>query len=104
MLAIVLTFSRAGIVAALAALGILGGLAAARHERQRLVPVGLAALVLPLALGWASISDPGLEYRLLAGVDESSSVQPPRPEFWAGAVAMLRDHPLFGVGLANFRW
>jgi O-antigen ligase len=48
--------------------------------------------------------DPGLDHRLLAGVDESSLKQPSRPEFWIAALAMARDHPLLGVGPDNFRW
>jgi O-antigen ligase len=104
LLAIVLTFSRAGIVAALMALGALGGLAVLHHERRRLVPLGMAALVVPLALLWTAFSDPGLDRRLTAGIDESSSIQPARTEFWSVAVDMLRDHPWLGVGPDNFRW
>jgi len=69
-----------------------------------LVPIGLAMLVVPLALGWASQADPGLEYRLFAGVEESSSQPPARPAFWSVAMAMLRAHPVLGVRPDNFRW
>jgi O-antigen ligase len=104
LLAIVLTFSRAGIVAAAMSLGLMAALAVARHEQRRLVPLGMAALVVPVALMWASLADPGLDRRLTAGIDESSTVQPARTEFWAVAFDMLRDHPLLGVGPDNFRW
>jgi O-antigen ligase len=104
MLAIVLTFSRAGIVTALLVLGLLGALAARRRQGHRLLTVALVALVVPLALAWTGSVDPGLDRRLLAGLDESSSLQPPRTQFWSVAGDMLRDQPLLGVGPDNFRW
>jgi len=104
LLAIVLTFSRAGIASALASLATLAGFCLIHRERQRLVPLGVAAMVVPLALTWASFADPGLDRRLAAGLDLSSQTQPARLEFWSVAVDMLRDHPLLGVGPDNFRW
>jgi O-antigen ligase len=104
MLALVLTFSRAGIVAALLALGLLALLATPRRNPRQLSTIGAVALVVPLALAWTSVVDAGLDRRLLAGLDESSSLQPPRTRFWSVAVEMLRDEPLLGVGPDNFRW
>jgi O-antigen ligase len=104
LLATALTFSRAGIIAALVALGVLGGVCVRRSARDRLTTLGVAALALPLALGWATLMDPGLDHRLLAGIDESSSQQPPRTVFWSTALAMFEDQPLLGVGPDNFRW
>jgi O-antigen ligase len=104
LLAIVLTFSRAGIATALASLVVLGALCAASRERRRLVQFGTLTLIVPLAIGWAALADQGLERRLLAGIDESSATQPPRTEFWSAALEMARDHPLLGVGPDNFRW
>jgi hypothetical protein len=104
MLAIVLTFSRAGIVTALLALGLLGILAARRGQRTGLHTAAAIALVVPLALVWTGVVDQGLDRRLLAGLDESSTLQPPRTQFWSVATEMLRDRPLLGVGPDNFRW
>jgi O-antigen ligase len=104
LLAIVLTFSRAGVVTALLALGLLGILAARSGQRARLHTAAAIALVVPLALLWTAVVDQGLDRRLLAGLDESSSLQPPRTQFWSVATEMLRDRPLLGVGPDNFRW
>jgi O-antigen ligase len=104
LLAIALTFSRAGIAATGAALGVLGLLAIRRGARTHLPVLGVAVLALPLALGWAAFMDPGLDHRFLAGLDESGHEQPSRVEFWITAFAMLRYHPLLGVGPDNFRW
>jgi len=104
LLAIALTFSRAGIVAALVSIGLLAGLCIRRASRTQLAVLGVVVLAVPLAFGWASVMDPGLDRRLLAGIDEAGTAQPPRTEFWASAVAMFRDHPLLGVGPDNFRW
>jgi O-antigen ligase len=104
MLAIVLTFSRAGVVTALLEVGLLGVLAARRAQRGWLLTAAAVALVVPLALAWTGLADPGLDRRLLAGLDESSQLQPPRTEFWSVATEMLRDNPLLGVGPDNFRW
>ena len=104
LLAIGLTFSRAGFVSALAALGVLTSVCIARGAPRHLVVLGVAVLALPLALGWATLMDPGLDRRLLAGIDESSGEQPSRTQFWSVAIDMLQDHPLLGVGPDNFRW
>ena len=104
LLAIGLTFSRAGIVSALAALGVLTSVCLARGAPRHLVVLGVVVLALPLAVGWATLMDPGLDRRLLAGIDESSVEQPSRTQFWSVAIDMLQDHPLLGVGPDNFRW
>jgi O-antigen ligase len=105
LLALVLTFSRAGLLSAFAAMAILAACAARRGDsHRRLMILGAVALVLPLALSWAALVDPGLDRRLLAGLDESSTVQPPRTQFWGVALDMARNHPLLGVGPDNFRW
>ncbi len=116
LLALVLTFSRAGIVVALGELVVLGALYWYARDgpaprlstngtaRWRLLSLGGLALVVPLALGWASIADPGLGRRLMAGVDESSAIQPARTEFWSVAISMFRSRPLLGIGPDNFRW
>ncbi len=105
LLAIVLTFSRAGITAAALSLVAMAALCGVHRERRKLLLLGLTALVLPLALLWAWQADPGLDQRLTAGIMVRSSPGPPaRIEFWSAAVEMLRDHPWLGVGPDNFRW
>jgi O-antigen ligase len=104
LIALVLTFSRAGIVAALVGLAIMGGLAIARGERRAPLRLALAALAVPVALVCAAMTDPGLDRRLTAGLDESSWASPSRLEYWSAAGQMLADHPLLGVGPDNYRW
>ena len=103
--ALVLTFSRAGMVAGFAALGVLTiACVRVRNWRGWLRSLGILALVAPLTLAWAALFYPGLDHRLAAGLDEASALQPARSEFWRLAVQMLRDQPLLGVGPDNFRW
>jgi len=103
--AIVLTFSRAGLISALVGLGVLAIVAVRAHEGpRRFMALGIVVLIVPLTLGWAALSDPGLDRRLLAGLDESSAMQPARSEFWSVAIQMAHDRPLLGVGPDNFRW
>ena len=51
LLAIVLTFSRAGIVAGLVALAVMAGVSVAHGEQRRLLTLGFVALGVPAALG-----------------------------------------------------
>jgi O-antigen ligase len=117
LLAMVLTFSRAGIVAGLAGLAVMAGSSVARGERRRLVTLGLASLAVPAALICAAMIDPGLDRRLTAELTAVSpqpplsnsppglsNTQPTRAEYWSVAWAMLRDHPWLGVGPDNYRW
>lgn len=106
ILALVLTFSRAGVVTALLSLGLLAALAwpHRQNRREQLAFLASLGLVVPLALAWTAVVDPGLDRRLLAGLDESSATQPPRTEFWSVALQMQHDAPLVGVGPDNFRW
>lgn len=109
-LALVLTFSRAGIVAGLAALTVMGGLSVARGDRHRVVTLGLVALAVPAALVCAAKADPGLDRRLNAELTATnpatslSTTQPTRYEYWLVAWDMLRDYPWLGVGPDNYRW
>jgi O-antigen ligase len=101
---IVLTFSRAGTIAALLSLSLLAALAFRRTSPRRALAVGLLALVVPLTLTCAALLYDGLDRRLLAGLDESSALQPSRTEFWQVAIQMTTERPLLGVGPDNFRW
>jgi O-antigen ligase len=110
LLAIVLTFSRAGIVAGLVALAVMAGVSVARGERRRLLTLGFVALGVPAALICAAMTAPGLDRRLTAELmavspqQSSSSAQPTRYEYWQVAADMLRDYPWLGVGPDNYRW
>ena len=75
VVAMVLTFSRAGIVAGLAGLAVLAGVCLARGERRRLLPLGLAVLAVPAALLCAAMTSPGLDHRLTAELSEPASVE-----------------------------
>ena len=66
---------------------------AAPRARRALVPV-LAALVLLAALHG------GVRGRFLTAFSVTSNAD--RTFIWARAVEMLRDHPLQGVGFANY--
>jgi O-antigen ligase len=104
LIALVLTFSRAGIVAALVGLAVMAGQAMRRGERRAALRLALACVVVPVALVCAAMTDPGLDRRLTAGLDESSWASPSRLAFWSVAGQMLVDHPLLGVGPDNYRW
>jgi O-antigen ligase len=82
----------------------MAGLAITRGERRMPIALTLAALAVPLFLVLAALTDPGLQRRLTAGLDESSWASPSRLEFWSAASQMLSDHPLLGVGPDNYRW
>jgi hypothetical protein len=110
LLAMVLTFSRAGIVAGLAALAVMAVVSVAHGERRRLLTLGFVALGVPAALIWAAMTDPGLDRRLTAELtpvtqqQSSSTTQPTRYAYWLVAADMLRDYPWLGVGPDNYRW
>ncbi|HET6317104.1 MAG TPA: O-antigen ligase family protein, partial [Chloroflexota bacterium] len=102
--ALVLTFSRAGILAALLAMTIMAILSVARGHTRPAAYLALATLAVPLALVWTAAADPGLDRRLTAGLDESGSLSPSRLDYWSAAWRMAIDHPLLGVGPDNYRW
>ncbi|HLZ28224.1 MAG TPA: O-antigen ligase family protein [Chloroflexota bacterium] len=126
LVAMVLTFSRAGVVAGMAGLAVMAGLCVIRGERRPLLSLGAAALAVPAALICAAMTDPGLDRRLTAELSQDSAIsalpaaltaqapivnspsalapQPSRMEFWTAALDMLRDYPWLGVGPDNFRW
>jgi O-antigen ligase len=104
LLALVLTFSRAGLLAALVALALMAA-ASLRQRCSRLAQrIGALALLVPLALAWTALADDGLDRRLTAGLEESGATSPARPVYWSAALAMTHDHPLLGVGPDNYRW
>jgi O-antigen ligase len=110
LVAMVLTFSRAGVVAGMAGLAIMAGLCVVRGERRPLLSLSAAALAVPAALLCAAMTDPGLDRRLTAELTDtptpalSVGPRPSRMEFWIAALEMLHDRPWLGVGPDNFRW
>jgi O-antigen ligase len=90
---IALTGSRGALLASAVTLGALAALALARARPAHL-PRTLVALVVGavLLLG-------GVGMALVAGHTGSASL---RLLVWLAAVRMLRDHPLFGIGLDQF--
>ncbi|HEV2235351.1 MAG TPA: O-antigen ligase family protein [Ktedonobacterales bacterium] len=93
---IALTGSRGALAASAVALVGVAALALAGAWRRR-VALSLAALV-ALALGAALLLS-GAVPRLMAGHTISPEI---RVFVWLAALHMLRDHPLFGIGLDQF--
>jgi hypothetical protein len=65
-----LTFSRAGLLAAVASLVVLSILAASRGARHVVAPVGLVALAAPITIGLAAFMLPQVERRLVAELEQ----------------------------------
>jgi O-antigen ligase len=92
--ALLLTYSRgAWLVGVPASLLFL---AAMRSRRTFAVSVGLLALV---AIGVLFV---GGSRRLASLLDASTGTTSFRLQLWQSSLAMIRDHPLLGVGLDNF--
>jgi putative inorganic carbon (HCO3(-)) transporter len=94
LLALALTYSVGGWLATATGLAVVLVLA---RGRRALVPL---ALIGALAVAGTLVARP--EYlvgQLDLGPDSTSGV---RVLLWRAAVEMLRDHPLFGIGLDNF--
>ncbi len=89
--ALVLTFSRGALLSVLVTLGLAGILT--RHPR-RTVALAVASI---LAVGGLLAVAPERILSLFQGGSGSL-----RLHIWSAAVAMLRDYPLFGVGLDQF--
>ncbi|HEV3156983.1 MAG TPA: O-antigen ligase family protein [Candidatus Baltobacteraceae bacterium] len=105
IVALVLTLSRAGCVAALVAVMILAF--ARREQRARILTVLAIGFALGLgALGIESLSTTGSLAAFLHLSTGASDVAPggvgTRGELWNAALALWRTHPLFGVGAGNF--
>jgi O-antigen ligase len=92
--AVGLTFSLGAWLGTAAAL--VGMLLAARRRRPALA---LGVLTLCGALGTGVLSEMGLLPERVNPFRATSGV---RVELWLSSLAMLRDHPLLGVGLDNF--
>src|SRR6185312_15689796 len=95
-LAIVLTFSTGGWLGALA--GSLVVIAALSHRRWALRFGGVAGLLLVLVSGLAIA---GVLPERLNPLRQTGGF---RLDLWQSSIEMIRDHPLFGVGLDNFAY
>lgn len=91
-LGLLLTFSRGAFVAVAIAVAILALLATRREARLALVGLLAAGGVLVLLLS-------GARFASLAGGGGSLGL---RLLIWDATLAMIRDHPAFGVGLDQF--
>ena len=109
LVAMVLTFSRAGIVAGLAALAVLAGVCLVRGERRPLVLLGVAVLAVPAALVCAAMTSQGLDHRLTAELAEPGHARaailsrrawnsgPPRGA-WCGTIRCSGSAPTTSAG------
>ncbi|HVL90998.1 MAG TPA: O-antigen ligase family protein [Actinomycetota bacterium] len=87
--ALVLTFTRASLIAVAIALLVTLLLAAPR----RALPV---VVIAGLVLGTASLAIPQVKRRLTDSAND-------RRALWWSGVAIFKDHPLMGVGFGNYR-
>ncbi|MCC6801573.1 MAG: O-antigen ligase family protein [Anaerolineae bacterium] len=101
VLALVLGQSRLAIIGVVCALGLLAALVI-RNWRWRLITFALllvfCVVEVGIVLGVFASSSPQSE---LTERDEASFVQ--RPVIWGAALAIIRDYPLTGVGINQFR-
>jgi O-antigen ligase len=102
--AIVLTFSRAGIVAALVGVLTMAVVSLGRGKHRWTSVLGLVAVAVPLVLTWMAASDHGFERRLSAGLDFAQLAHARRIEYWSAARDMFYESPWLGVGPDNYRW
>ncbi len=95
------TASRGGLLAAVAATALQGGLIGIRYRRWDLAPLGAAAAVVGVAVAAAAGIEEGLArlvHTLPADVSWGA-----RRQAWAATVELWRRFPLTGVGLGAFR-
>lgn len=101
-LALVATQSRGALVAFVAGLVVLAGaLLFSRHGRSGLARATLVLVALVLLLGAFSAVYPPLRTRYATILRPAANQD--RLDIWSTAIAIIRDHPLVGVGVNNFR-
>ncbi len=94
--AILATFDRAAWLGLFAAAAVVAAFAGAGSRRVRLaIAAGLAAILLLGAL------HPGLRQRFRSGFDVEGNLD--RVFLWSRALEIIADHPLHGIGFANYR-
>ncbi|TFB86766.1 hypothetical protein E3O10_14245 [Cryobacterium luteum] len=98
---VILSASRAGLLAAVLVLGILMALEIVRSSgRQRLRLVGIATLAGMLLIGGA-LAVPFTRNRVLGASPLSTQSLEGRFTFWSDAAGVVAEHPL-GVGVSGF--
>jgi O-antigen ligase len=104
---ILLLYSRGAWLAVACALAAAGGLLLAHGSWKRVLA---AILALAVITGTVVVTNPTVKHLLVGGgsaVVEGTAliVSPPenRLALWRRTLRMIRDHPLTGVGLGNFR-
>ncbi|HQF86888.1 MAG TPA: O-antigen ligase family protein [Acidobacteriota bacterium] len=102
-LGLIFSMSRGGILAMLLTVAFLSVLTAMRHSRRR---IQLVALLFVLLVGgyavWLGL-DPVLT-RFERIMDEEGVMTEGRLPVWKDTVDLIRDFPLLGVGLGNYRY
>jgi O-antigen ligase len=100
--AVVLTESRAGIIAG-AAMGLIWSLRTPRHRFRYLLLIGAAAMFV-VVLGPVGLADRFRSIKLAGnptnGAEESTRIH---VELLKAGLAMMEQHPLFGIGLGQFK-
>lgn len=106
MLALFLTYSRAGVVPALISLAIVGA-----NVPFRLMRAQLTALLIGIVCGlgitgvWSALTHSLAVFRFFsfAEVPNAGGVGS-RSQLWPAAVMLWERHPLFGIGAGNFEF
>jgi O-antigen ligase len=93
---IVVAFDRAAWLGVLASVAVLVGVAGRRSRRVR-----AGVLAAALAASAVAALHPGVRGRFTSGFDVEGNRD--RLFLWARALEIIRDHPLTGVGFANYR-
>ena len=101
-MAVVFSISRMGIVAMLAAMGlmIVCAKASEQHKRARLLGLALVCVILGLAL-YTGIDAVLNRFEL---VTQSGYLDKDRLPIWRQAWKMIQGHSTFGQGLGTFQW
>ena len=104
-LALVLTLSRAGILATALAVTLAIWLGSHNRVRVSAVAAGAAAagaIVLGIESFWAAHSAAALSHVVSNGEVQRSGGVGRRTQLWRGALALWREHPVFGIGAGNY--
>ncbi|NLO75127.1 MAG: hypothetical protein GX100_13610 [candidate division WS1 bacterium] len=103
LVALALTASKGGAIAAVIALGVLGwGLVPARSSRSRIIRRG-TWIAIVAALGLIVLLPPA-RTRVVAAFTTQFNSTAFRYYLWSGMLQMIRDRPLTGFGTGGFNW